>query len=110
MMMVVMVGAYSFGSALLASRDVRPTQDGLVPAGVLCVTTQRCPANRRFVPGRHGRTARMTFVLKVEVVYLVFVVARDIAGHLGALELLGVRCQDRSLDLLTAHRIDGMSD
>lgn len=75
MMMMVMVGADSLGGALLASGDVRPTKDGLVTAGVLCVATQRCPANRRLVPGGHGGAARMIFVLQVKVVYLVFVVA-----------------------------------
>jgi hypothetical protein len=89
-MMMVMIGADSFGSALLASGDMGATQHGLIAAGVLGVATKGGTANWRFVPGRHGRTARMTFVLNVEVVYLVFVVARDVAGHLGALELVCV--------------------
>src|SRR5271165_1545177 len=108
--MMVVVGADSFGRALLARRDVRPTQYGLIAARMLGMASERRPAQGGLVAGAHGWTGGVAFVLNVEVVDLVFIIPRDIAGHLRALELFRVRCQDGRLDLLTAHRVDRMSD
>ena len=110
--MMVVIGANSLGRALLASGDVRATQDGLVAAGMLGVAAKRSPTQRGLVAGRHRLSAGgLAFVLKVEFVGFVFIVPWvSIGRHLGALKLHSAyECQDGGLDLLPAHRVDWMS-
>ena len=74
--MMVVIGANSLGRALLAGGNVRTTQDGLIAAGMLGMAAKRSPAQRGLVAGRHGRcSVGMAFVLKVELIGLVFIVA-----------------------------------
>src|SRR6476646_1697931 len=98
--MVVVLGGDSLGSAFLAGSDVGPAQHRLVTACVLGVAAKRAAPQRRLVAGGHGRAGGLPFVLKVELVGLVFIVSRDVAGHLGAFELLGVGGQNGPLDFL----------
>ncbi len=73
--MMVVIGANSLGRALLASGDVRATQDGLIAAGMLGVAAKRSPTQRGLVAGGHRLSAGgLAFVLKVEFVGFVFIV------------------------------------
>src|SRR4051794_33155382 len=83
---VVMVGDESLGRGLAARRDVGAAEDRLVAPGVLGVTTQRAAAEGRLAD-RQVAGRGVGVVRDLEVVDLVLVVPRDVARHLGPLEL-----------------------